>query len=52
MMAKGPKQQSVDFMHIPFHTDNPINYHIEYTSKCLLALQPKSSLHFIVYPLS
>ena len=52
MMDKVPKQQSVDIWPIPFQNYHPINAHIDNTGKSLVALQPKSSLHYVTYPIS
>ena len=52
MIEKGPKQQSVDIRPTPFQDYDPINYQIENTGNSLVALQPKSRLHSIAYPVS
>ena len=52
MVEKRQKQQYVDIQPVPFQNDDPIKSQIENTGKCLVALQPTSSLHFVVYPIS
>ena len=52
MMEKWPKQQSVDIKPITFQNDDPREDQLENTGKRLVALQPKSPLHSIVYPVS
>ena len=51
MMDKGPKQHPVDIWPTPFHNYDPINAHLDNTSKITVELQPKSPLHSIVYPI-
>ena len=52
MMEKELKQQSFDIWSIPFSNDSSLNCKLEETSKCLVALQPESPLHSVVYPIS
>ena len=52
MTKKVPNQQSVEIRPIPFHNHDLINYQIENTGKSLVALQPTSLLHSVVYPIS
>ena len=49
-MDKGTNQKSGNIRLTPFHNDDPINDQIEITVKILVSLQPKSPLHFVVYP--
>ena len=51
-MEKEPKKKSVEIWHIPFHNDDPLNYHLENTGNFLVELQPKNPLHSVVYPIS
>ena len=52
MMEKGPKQQSVEICPKPFRDYDPINYQLNNTGMFLVAFQPISPLHSIVYPIS
>ena len=52
MMEKQSKQQSIVIRPVNFQNDDPIIDQINNIGKCLVALQPKSSLHSIVYPVS
>ena len=51
MVDEGPKQQYVETRTTNFHNYNLINSQIENTGKSLVALQPTSQLHSVVYPI-
>ena len=52
MMEKGLKKQSVEIWPITFQNDDPIKYQLENTRNISVALQPKTPLHYAVYPIS
>ena len=51
-MEKGLNQHYVDIITISFQNDDFINSQLENMGKLLVALQPKSPLHSVVYPIS
>ena len=52
MMERIPKQQSVEIRPIPFQNIDFINYHLNSKGEIVVALQPKSPLNYVVYPIS
>ena len=52
MTDEALNQQYVEIQPIPFQNYNPINDQLDNTGKSLVALKPKSPLHYVVYPIS
>ena len=52
MMEKGPKQPYIDIIHIHFQNDNHINDLLDNKGKHLVALEPNTKLHSVVYLVS
>ena len=51
MMEKVLKKQSIDIWPIRYQNYDPINAQLDNTGKSLVALQPTSPLHSVLYPI-
>ena len=49
IMDKVPKQKFVEIRSTPFQNDDPTRAQLDNTGKSVVALQPKSPLHYVVY---
>ena len=52
MTDKVTKQKSIEIFLLPFQNDDTINAQLDTHSQNVVVLQPKSPLHYIVYPIS
>ena len=52
MLEKVTKKQSVEIQYIPFHNNDLLFERLDNIENILVALQPKSPLHSVVYPIS